>query len=329
MSPGPAADFPDLGLSAETLGLDAVEQTADGLFHAGRGGVRAVGRTRDQKLEWIGLETRTLARVDSSMGYPAYYPVPALQDGKVKAVLMDLDGTTVHSEAFWIWMIQLTLASLMDRPDFEVEDADVPHISGHSVSEHLQYGIWKYCPDKSLEAARGFYFQHTRREMDKILQGTGRTGAFAPAPGVKEFLLELKGAGVRIGLVTSGLHEKAWPEIVDAFRVMNLGNPLEFYDAMMTAGFMPGRGTAGTLGELCPKPHPWLYAETARVGLGIPFEERGSVIGIEDSAAGIYSLRLAGFKPFGISGGNIRESGAEKLCAGLCGEYGALSQWIQ
>ena len=328
MSPEPSGDFPDLGSSAGALGLDAVEQTADGRFRAGRGGVRAVGRTRDRKLEWVGMETGTLARVDSSMGYPAYYPVPPLREEKVSAVLMDLDGTTVHSEAFWIWMIQLSLASLLDRPAFELEEADLPFISGHSVSEHLQYGIRKYCPDRSLEEARDFYFTHTRREMKKILEGTGRTGAFAPAPGVKEFLLALKAGGIRIGLVTSGLHEKAWPEIVDAFRVMKLGNPLDFYDAIMTAGHMPGRGEAGTLGELCPKPHPWLYAETARVGLGISFEARGSVVGIEDSAAGIYSIRLAGFTPLGITGGNLYDGGADRFCTKICSDFPSLLQRI-
>ena len=37
-----------------------------------------------------------------------------------------------------------------------------------------------------------------------------------------------------------------------------------------------GQGAPGTLGELSPKPHPWLYAEAACIGLGIPFEERAT-----------------------------------------------------
>ena len=43
--------------------------------------------------------------------------------------------------------------------------------------------------------------------------------------------------------------------------------------------------------------HPWLYAEACRVGLGIPFEERNSVVGIDDSGAGVCSIRLAGAGP--------------------------------
>ena len=55
-------------------------------------------------------------------------------------------------------------------------------------------------------------------------------------------------------------------------------------------------------------PHPWLYAETARVGLGIPFEKRHKVIGIEDSSAGVVSIKLADFSCVGISGGNIEQA---------------------
>ena len=74
------------------------------------------------------------------------------------------------------------------------------------------------------------------------------------------------------------------------------------------------KGQTGTLGELAPKPHPWLYAETARVGLGIPASNRHKVIGIEDSSAGVVSIKLAGFSCIGISGGNIEQSGVGDLC---------------
>lgn len=63
-----------------------------------------------------------------------------------------------------------------------------------------------------------------------------------------------------------------------------------------------------------PKPHPWLYAETARVGLGIPFERRHKVIGIENSSAGVVSIKLASFSCVGISGGNIEQAGVGDMC---------------
>ncbi len=144
--------------------------------------------------------------------------------------------------------------------------------------------------------------------------------AFEPAPGLKEFLLTLKEKGIKIALVSSGLYEKAYPEIKAAFDGMGLGRPEDFYDAIVTAGFPIRKGEVGTLGELSPKPHPWLYAEAARVGLGIPPERAGRVIGIEDSGAGICAVRLAGFAPVGVAGGNIEESGTAGLCKYRCND---------
>lgn len=234
---------------------------------------------------------------------------------------MDLDGTSVRSEDFWIWIIQRTTASLLGNPRFELEEADLPFVSGHSVSEHLQYCIRKYCPGKTVEEARRYYFQHTHREMAEIVAGRGRENAFTPTPGLKEFLLELKATGVKVAVVSSGLYEKAWPEIVSALRTLGLGDPKEFYDAIITAGFPLRHGEVGTLGELSPKPHPWLYAEACRVGLGIPFERRHHVVGIEDSGAGVCSIRLAGFATIGLAGGNIIESGTKALCTSYCGTF--------
>jgi beta-phosphoglucomutase-like phosphatase (HAD superfamily) len=264
------------------------------------------------------------------MGYPAYYPVHPIEFRKpVKAVLMDLDGTSVHSEEFWIWIIEQTAASLARNENLSLSEEDFPHISGHSVSEHLDYCIRKYAPWRTIEEARRYYFEHTHREMREILSGRGRVDAFRPAPGLKEFLLELKSRKIRVGLVTSGLHEKAWPEIVAAFRQLGMGDPSEFYDTIITAGFPLGTNAAGTLGELSPKPHPWLYAEAARVGLGMPFSERNHVVGIEDSGAGISSLRLAGFASIGMAGGNIEASGTRALCTYFKHELSAVLEVLQ
>ena len=97
-----------------------------------------------------------------------------------------------------------------------------------------------------------------------------------------------------------------------------MGDPKDFYDAIITAGFPLRKGEVGTLGELSPKPHPWLYAEVCRVGLGIGFDERHHVIGIEDSGAGVCAIRLAGFATIGLAGGNILQSGTRPLCEHYC-----------
>lgn len=300
-------------------GLIPLARCSDGLFQPGINGVRSVLGTRDGKVEFIEFPDRTLAYVKSALGYPAYYPVhPVRMARPVKAVLMDLDGTTVHSEGFWMAMIEFTVASMLGDDGFRLADEDLPYVAGHSVSEHLQYCIDKYCPGESLEAARASYYGHVRSELSAIAQGGGAHPAFTPAPGLREFLLALKAMGIKIALVTSGLYEKAWPEILSAFRSIDLDDPRSFYDAIITAGSSPGPAQPGTLGELEPKPHPWLYAEACRVGLGIDFTDRNAVVGIEDSGAGVCAIRLAGFPAIGLSSGNISDSGTQGLCDYYC-----------
>ncbi len=307
--------IPNLGEFNEGSGLFEIKKCSDGVFEKDVNGVKSIVSTGDKKVEFICFEDKTIAFVKSAIGYPAYYPVHKVKlERPVKAVLMDLDGTSVKSEEFWIWIIQKTVISLTGNKDFKFEEADLPHVSGHSVSEHLQYCINKYCPDKTLEVARNYYFEHTHYEMNEIMEGRGKKGAFTPSNGIKKFLLELKKHNIKIGLVTSGLYEKAWPEILSAFNTLEMGDPKEFYDASISAGFPIRKGSVGTLGELSPKPHPWLYAETCCVGLNIPFAERNHVVGIEDSGAGVCSIRLAGYTTIGISGGNIEGSGTKALC---------------
>ncbi|HUW31706.1 MAG TPA: HAD family phosphatase [Planctomycetota bacterium] len=314
--------IPGIGAAEAQYAGDLIDlqSSSGGLWRVGAESVLRIVTPRDRKVEFVAFADKTLAYVKSAMGHPAIYPLAEARfDAPAEAVLMDLDGTSVHSEHFWVWIIEQVTARLLGNPKFQLEPADEPHVSGHSVSEHLQYCIDKYCPGKTVEEARRHYFDITHHELKEILEGRGRADAFVPSPGLKDFLLELKGRRVKIGLVTSGLYEKAWPEIVSAFRVLKMGDPLKFYDAIISAGFAIRHGQAGTLGELEPKPHPWLYAETARVGLGLDQSHRHKVIGMEDSGAGVVSIRLAGFAAIGVGGGNIDSSGVRPLLHSYCG----------
>lgn len=292
-----------------------IEIKKNDLFEVGKDGVQKILTPKDKKIDIIEYDDKKLCFVKSSMGYPAIYPMYETHfEPKADAILMDLDGTSVHSENFWMWVIEQTTARLLGNLKFKKEIEDEPFISGHSVSEHLQYMIDKYAKGSSLELARQYYFEIVNYEMKEILKGRGKQDAFTPAPNLKEFLTTVKKEGIKIGLVTSGLYEKAMPEIIAAFKQLDMGDPVEFYDSIITAGYALRKGQTGTLGELAPKPHPWLYAETARVGLGIPFERRHKVIGIEDSSAGVVSVKLSGFCCVGISGGNIDDAGISDLC---------------
>lgn len=62
----------------------------------------------------------------------------------------------------------------------------------HSVSEHLQYCIDKYCPGESLDKARNFYFEHVNHEMKEIMEGRGRKKFFCSTGGIKRIFTRNK-----------------------------------------------------------------------------------------------------------------------------------------
>ncbi len=288
-----------------------------GRKRTGEDGVTAIATTRDRKVVLLCHEGHTLTYLPTTVGIPAYYPLyPAPLPERVRAVLMDLDGTSVHSESFWIYIIERVTARLLNDPGFRFTEKDLPFVSGFSVSEHLEYALRSYCrqaPGATLALARQYYFEITEEEMAAILAGHGRKDAFTPSPWLKEFLLHLKARGVKIGLVTSGLYLKAWPEIISAFATMELGDPLQFYDGIVTAGTSIKQGQTGTLGEQQAKPHPWLYSEVM-MPFGVPVQE---TIGIEDSSAGVLSIRLAGVCALGVEDGNIVAGGAAAFCSAI------------
>ena len=306
---------PGLGTLEKDSDINEIDKTSDGTYKVGECGVEKIFITSDKKEEFIVFPNKTLAYVPSAMGYSAYYPVPELElERPIEGVLMDLDGTSVKSEEFWMWIIESCVAKVTKNKGFQFEQADIPFISGNCISEHLYYCIEKYCPDVPYQVLRDEYFSRVEYEMREIMEGRGKDGAFTPAEGLKDLLLSLKEKNIKIGLVTSGLYEKAMPEIISAFKTLKMGDPVDFYDAIITAGTTFSKGQTSTLTELPVKPHPWLYAETGQFGLKIPFERRNRVVAIEDSGAGICSARLAGYYTIGVGGGNIEKSGTKFLC---------------
>lgn len=248
-------------------------------------------------------------------GVTALYKIPEVSFASpATTILMDLDGTTVTSEEFWMFIIEETVKKLLGNKHFSLEQADIPFVSGFTTVDHLNYCIKKYSPDKAIDInkAIAIYHETAKEELDKIMQGTGRVDAFRPTEGLKEFLQEVKARHIKIGLATSGLDYKAIPEITAAFRTLKMGDPLDYYDAIITGGRRKDDGDYGTLGEIVAKPHPWVYSELAYMGLKAVDPTR--VICIEDSAAGVLSSRFAGFPVIGLNSGNIGASGLDTLC---------------
>ncbi len=249
----------------------------------------------------------------SNYGVTADYKIAPVEfKAPAEAILMDLDGTTLTSEEFWVFIIEETMKKLLGNASFGLENADIPYVSGFTTVDHLNYCIKKYSPDKDINKAVAYYHETAEFELNEIMQGRGHVDAFKPMEGLKEFLTEVKQRKIPIGLATSGLDYKAIPEIVAAFRALDMGDPRNFYDAIITGGRRKDVKDYGTLGEVVSKPHPWIYTELAYLGLKITDPNR--VIGIEDSAAGVLSLRFSSFPVIGLNSGNVTESGLDCLC---------------
>ena len=258
-------------------------------------------------------------------GVEATYPFEKPQtEFPIQAVLMDLDGTTVISEEFWIYLIEKTVKQI-SSPDFRLSEEDTPFVSGFSTAEHLEYCLNKYKIPKTVNEALEVYHKTARFELNEIMEGRGNADAFKPREGLKEFLYSLKKAGIKIGLATSGLDYKAIPEILSAFRVLDMGNPIEFYDAIITGGRRKGEGEYGTIGEMAVKPHPWIYSEL--IG-GLNVDKKHAIV-IEDSSAGLLSGRLAGMNVIGFNDGNLIQSGLHEECIAMADTFEDIMQFLQ
>jgi beta-phosphoglucomutase-like phosphatase (HAD superfamily) len=236
---------------------------------------------------------------------------------------MDLDGTTVISEEFWIYLIEKTIKEIFSS-DFSLSEEDTPFVSGFSTAEHLEYCLNKYNINKTVNEALDAYHKIARFELNEIMEGRGNVDAFKPRAGLKEFLYKLKSAGIKVGLATSGLDYKAIPEILSAFRVLYMGDPLCFYDAVITGGRRKGEGEYGTIGEMAVKPHPWIYSEL----VGSLNVDKSHAIVIEDSSAGLLSGRLAGMNVIGFNDGNLIQSGLHEECIAMVDTFEDIIKFI-
>ena len=271
--------------------------------------------------DWKGKPYCTI----NQCGVEATYPFEKPQtEFPIQAVLMDLDGTTVISEEFWIYLIEKTVKQI-SSPDFRLSEEDTPFVSGFSTAEHLEYCLNKYKIPKTVNEALEVYHKTARFELNEIMEGRGNADAFKPRAGLKEFLDSLKKAGIKIGLATSGLDYKAIPEILSAFRVLDMGDPIEFYDAIITGGRRKGEGEYGTIGEMAVKPHPWIYSEL--IG-GLNVDKKHAIV-IEDSSAGLLSGRLAGMNVIGFNDGNLIQSGLHEECIAMVDTFEDIMQFLQ
>ncbi len=289
-----------------------------GTLREGCGGVGRMAVNRAGEFLFIGHRQQTEVVLNGKSGLFPSFALPATRmERPLKAVLLDLDGTCVKSEHFWIMTILETVNTVRKeaglRPLACFQPGEAPFVSGRSVPEHLLYCIGRYCPWVALSRMHDIYTGIAEKHMGRLCAGELYIDAFEPADGLKELLLGLKGEGIKVGVVTSGLYYKAWPELVQVMEKMELGDPLLFFDAVMTAGTLAGKGQAGTMGNSIAKPWPNLYFEALQA-MGFSLEDRFHAVGIGDSSSDAGSLRTMGVPFIGVGGGNIRQAGSLALC---------------
>ena len=307
----------------EIVPLATLDVPGQGTLRVGRDGVTALARNRGGEFVFItrGEHTEIMLCTKVDINPPRFALLPVSVQAPLAGVLLDLDGTSIKSEPLWVEVIFRVTNEMRGRGNLTALEGftteDMPHVSGRTVPDHLTYCRDRYFPDGTVEEARAIYDRITRsdEEMGTIAAGLARKGktSYEPAPGLKELLLLLKERGVKIAMVTSGLYYKARPELDATFTKMALGEPLEFLDGFISAGWRVGKGQAGTMGDAVAKPWPNLYFEAAKA-LGFETAEAGRFVIVGDTASDVGSARTMGVAIIGVGGGNIEEAGVRRLC---------------
>lgn len=289
-----------------------------GKLCTGENGISFLAINKAHEFIFIGHGGEMEVVINSKAGiYPGFAILPTQIESPLEGVLLDLDGTCVKSEAFWIQTILETTNRMRNRYGLPAIDQftqeELPHVSGRTVPEHLMYCIQHYFPKASLLETQALYTEIAEEYMIKFNTGELDIDAFEPADGLKDLLLLLKQKGIKIGIVTSGLYYKAWPELDQAMKKMALGDARKFFDAILTSGTLARRGVCGTMGNAIAKPWPNIYFEAAQA-LGFSMDRRNHYVGIGDSNSDAGSLRLMGTPFIGVAHGNIEVGGTKCLC---------------
>jgi hypothetical protein len=130
------------------------------MFKVGTADVESVTATGNGKVEYVGCKGHSLAHVKSAMDSPAYYPVhPVKMEKPIKAVLMDLDN-----------------------PRFELEQADLPFVSGDSVSDTSSAASRSTVPTRPWKRPGGTIVRISGGRCTKSWKAEGGTTPSLPRP---------------------------------------------------------------------------------------------------------------------------------------------------
>ena len=182
-----------------------------------------------------------------------------------RAFLFDLDGTLAETDSLHL----PTWVEVLEPRGIEVDEGFYrEHISGKSSADIVR----DLLPDLSDEEGRSIF-------EAKEASFRERVGELEPLPGLMDFLREIKGRGLKTGLVTNAPVENV-EAILPALKLR------DFFDTIVLSDETEA-----------VKPHPAPYKEALK-RLGVSPEE---AVAFEDSASGIASAVGAGVPTVGIS----------------------------
>lgn len=207
----------------------------------------------------------------------------------LKAIIFDMDGVLLDSERLWPEIEFERYRKLI--PDWTMDNHKL--LTGLSLNDSHRMFTEKFGLDMSWEEYDGFY-----RTMAREVY-LNRTSFY---PGAEEILIELRKAGIPIGLATSS--PTYWLDLIYERFPLN-----EYFEVLLGADDVGGKG----------KPAPDLYLLAAEK-LGFSPEE---CIAIEDSYNGVLSAQIAGLFPIGFRNGHNDEtdfSGAKMEIRGFSPE---------
>ena len=146
----------NVGLYGDDLShLEWCKIPGRGTLKAGEQGVTMLAVNKAHEFIFVFRGSSVEVSLNNKVGlFPSFAMLPARIESPIKGVLLDLDGTCVKSEAFWIAVILETVNRMRNRlgmpPVAAFDRSELPHISGRTVPEHLLYCIQHYCPRAAL-----------------------------------------------------------------------------------------------------------------------------------------------------------------------------------
>lgn len=188
---------------------------------------------------------------------------------KIKAIIFDMDGVLIDSEAIWKDKEPTYLKSV--APKFNEEDRR--NIIGGSIQRTHQYIKDKYSTEVSLKEFEKGYINFGIENVYKYAQ---------TLPNVVELLKKLKEKNYPIALASSS----AYPWINMALDNLNLR---KYFNFIISADDLKGKG----------KPAPDIYLQAAK---GINQNPENCLV-FEDSTHGVRSGKAAGMTVYAIRNG--------------------------